>query len=177
MLTINGKSLIINGRSIDVVGRVTKIVEFEAAHFLPGYDGACSNLHGHSYKAEITIRSATSEEYQKVLEGSDISPSGMLMDFSDLKALVKADVMDLYDHANLNEHFRMPTAEVMACHIAYSLQKRLCEMPFSTKKDKEQSHPFCEAYSCPYLVENVRLWETSTSFVDSMLVLKPTSGV
>ena len=53
--------------------RVTRHEEFETAHLLPGYDGPCGNLHGHSYKIEVT------------LEGPQNKLFDMVMDFKDLK--------------------------------------------------------------------------------------------
>ena len=40
-----------------MVFRVTKIIEIEAAHQLVGYNGPCANMHGHSYKIEISMQS------------------------------------------------------------------------------------------------------------------------
>lgn len=80
---------------------VTKIFEFEAAHSLPGYDGACARHHGHSYKLEVEV-------------GGEISmPEGMVIDFSRLKKIVKTHIVDKYDHTYLNDIFEMPTAEIM----------------------------------------------------------------
>lgn len=63
--------------------RVTRHEEFETAHLLPGYDGPCGNLHGHSYKIEVTVES---EQHPNSF--------GMVMDFKDLKAAIKAIVPD-----------------------------------------------------------------------------------
>ena len=56
--------------------KVTRHEEFEAAHLLPNYDGPCGNLHGHSYKIELTLEGPQNEDYY-----------GMVMDFNDLKKL------------------------------------------------------------------------------------------
>lgn len=78
--------------------RLTKIFHFEMAHALYGYDGPCKNIHGHSYEMEVTIGGEPN---------SDASHPryGMVMDFSDLKAIVKEQIVDKHDHSLvLNGH-------------------------------------------------------------------------
>lgn len=90
---------------------ITKMFEFEAAHFLPDYEGACANVHGHSYKLEIEVTGPLLQ--------------GMIMDFSVLKEIVKINVIDKYDHKHLNELFIRPTAENMVCGIVMNLHRVL----------------------------------------------------
>lgn len=74
--------------------RLTKIFNFEMAHALYGYDGPCKNIHGHSYELEVTIGGSPLNDPR--------SPKhGMIMDFSDLKAIVKGQIIDRLDHALL----------------------------------------------------------------------------
>ena len=63
--------------------RVTKEFSFEMAHALWNYDGPCRNVHGHSYRLFVTL-------YGKPLEEQDNPKNGMVIDFSDLKRIVKA---------------------------------------------------------------------------------------
>jgi 6-pyruvoyltetrahydropterin/6-carboxytetrahydropterin synthase len=72
--------------------RVTKQFRFEAAHALKGHDGACRNIHGHSYELSVTILGTPNAD-----PGS--SKFGMVMDFGDLKKLIHKSVIDLFDHA------------------------------------------------------------------------------
>ncbi|MCX6283102.1 MAG: 6-carboxytetrahydropterin synthase [Bacteroidetes bacterium] len=72
--------------------RITKEFRFEAAHALKGYDGPCRNVHGHSYELAVTVT------------GSPISDKsspkyGMVMDFGDLKCMIKSNIIDVFDHA------------------------------------------------------------------------------
>ena len=74
--------------------RVTKEFRFEAAHALMGYDGPCKNVHGHSYELSVTVI------------GSPVSDTasaklGMVMDFGDLKKMIKRNIVDPFDHALL----------------------------------------------------------------------------
>ncbi len=73
---------------------ITRKLEFDAGHRIPDHKSQCRNLHGHRYTLEITLIGAVIEE-----EGS--SDNGMIMDFSDVKALAKQHLVDVWDHAFL----------------------------------------------------------------------------
>ena len=73
---------------------ITRKLEFDAGHRIPDHKSQCRNLHGHRYTLEITLVGEVIEE-----EGS--SDNGMIMDFSDVKALAKAYLVDVWDHAFL----------------------------------------------------------------------------
>ncbi len=72
--------------------RVTKEFSFEMAHALEGYDGPCRNIHGHSYKLSVTVIGRT-------IMDSNNPKQGMVIDFSELKTLVKKLIVDELDHA------------------------------------------------------------------------------
>lgn len=71
--------------------RVTKEFKFEAAHALDGYDGKCKDIHGHSYHLKIAVTG-------KPKADTSISDCGMVIDFSDIKKIVKYEVMPRFDH-------------------------------------------------------------------------------
>lgn len=72
--------------------RVTKEFSFEMAHALWNYDGACRNIHGHSYRLFVTILGIPETDENQV-------KFGMVMDFKDLKSIVKKRVVDELDHS------------------------------------------------------------------------------
>jgi 6-pyruvoyltetrahydropterin/6-carboxytetrahydropterin synthase len=72
--------------------RITKEFRFEAAHALKGYDGPCRNIHGHSYELSVTVTGDP-------VEAKDSPKTGMIMDFSELKKIIKKSVIDPFDHA------------------------------------------------------------------------------
>ncbi|MEI6172220.1 MAG: 6-carboxytetrahydropterin synthase [Bacteroidota bacterium] len=74
--------------------RVTKEFRFEAAHALKGYDGPCRNVHGHSYELSVTIIGSPVCD-----PGS--AKLGMVMDFGELKKIIKKHIVDPFDHALL----------------------------------------------------------------------------
>ena len=74
--------------------RLTKEFHFELAHALEGYDGACRNIHGHSYVLFVTVIGSPI--------ASEADPKlGMIMDFGDLKRIVNENIISHFDHALL----------------------------------------------------------------------------
>lgn len=67
---------------------------FDSAHFLKGYDGKCSNIHGHRWKVEVEIQS------NKLINGGQLD--GMVDDFRILKKNLK-EMINFYDHALIVE--------------------------------------------------------------------------
>ena len=73
---------------------ITKAFTFDCAHVLRNYDGKCNNLHGHTFRLEVTIRPS---EYLPQ------APENMIMDFGDLKKIVKETIIDELDHKFIND--------------------------------------------------------------------------
>lgn len=74
--------------------RITKRFSFETGHALYGYDGKCRNVHGHSYKLFVTVIGHPISDTTHV-------KLGMVIDFSDLKVIVKNKIVDVFDHATV----------------------------------------------------------------------------
>jgi 6-pyruvoyltetrahydropterin/6-carboxytetrahydropterin synthase len=72
--------------------RVTKRFHFEMAHALFQYDGLCRNIHGHSYNLEVTLIGEPKNE-------PGHPKDGMVLDFGDLKKIVKTHIVDRFDHS------------------------------------------------------------------------------
>lgn len=66
---------------------ITKLFSFEAAHRISNYQGACNQVHGHSYKLQITVSAEMPGE------------NDMVLDFKVLKELVQNHVLSLWDHS------------------------------------------------------------------------------
>jgi 6-pyruvoyltetrahydropterin/6-carboxytetrahydropterin synthase len=71
---------------------ITKRLEFDAGHRIPQHKSQCRNLHGHRYALEITLQG-------EPVDDPTSSDHGMLMDFSDVKAIAKEHLVDKWDHA------------------------------------------------------------------------------
>jgi 6-pyruvoyltetrahydropterin/6-carboxytetrahydropterin synthase len=92
---------------------VRRRFRFEAAHRLPRHAGKCRNLHGHSYELVVVVERPVDPH------------SGMAIDFADLKALVRREVVDPLDHRSVNERIDNPTAEEMTVWMWKRLQPLL----------------------------------------------------
>jgi 6-pyruvoyltetrahydropterin/6-carboxytetrahydropterin synthase len=91
---------------------ITRGFTFDAAHVLPWHRGKCSRMHGHTYRLEVTVT-------------GPLDPNGIVMDFSDLKRIVREHVLNPLDHTLLNDQIDNPTAERVALHILCTLQPHL----------------------------------------------------
>ena len=69
---------------------VCKEVTFDCAHMLSGHEALCKNLHGHTYKVQISVTN------EQIAEGSSID---MVIDFKHLKEVISKSIMDKFDHA------------------------------------------------------------------------------
>ena len=120
---------------------VTKIFKFDAAHFLPEHSGKCADLHGYTYRLEVTV---ARKDGGLVAEGSS---AGMVIDFGDLKAIVQREIIEKVDHKMLNDIFPFrTTAENMVIHFYEVLEQQLAPLGVEVLK--------------------LRLWETQTSFAE-----------
>ena len=91
--------------------RITKEFSFETGHALYGYDGKCRNVHGHSYKLSVTV-------IGKPISEAGAVKLGMVIDFGDLKKIVKEEVVDPFDHATV---FNKNTPHI---ELAHELESR-----------------------------------------------------
>ncbi len=119
--------------------RITKQFTFETGHALYGYDGKCKNVHGHSYKLSVTVIGTPITDANNV-------KFGMVIDFGDLKKIVKEEIVDIFDHATVfnqnTPHIELanelknrdhdvilvdyqPTSENMVIDFADKIKKRL----------------------------------------------------
>ena len=84
---------------------VSKKISFDAAHFLPNYEGRCRNMHGHTWVVELGVKGKVKED-------------GMVIDFILLKEFLEGWVREVFDHKLVNEVIKNPTAENIALYIS-----------------------------------------------------------
>lgn len=138
--------------------RVTKSFSFDMAHALYGYDGPCKNIHGHTYHLYVTVLGP--------VNNNPISPKiGMVVDFADLKKVVKEFVTDVFDHALvLNANSPHKNIEGLDTHF-----EKIIYLPYQ---------PTCENLLVDFLTRiknglepgifvcSLRLDETPTSYAE-----------
>ena len=142
--------------------RITKQFSFETGHALYGYDGKCKNVHGHSYKLSVTVIGSPIADTNHV-------KYGMVIDFGDLKKIVKEQIVDVFDHAtvfnkntphvelalelkNRGHHVILvdyqPTSENMVIDFAKKIQDRLPkELNFNSLKLQKKKSSFTEWFA------------------------------
>ena len=142
--------------------RITKQFSFETGHALYGYDGKCKNVHGHSYKLSVTVIGTPITDTGNV-------KFGMVIDFSDLKKIVREEIVDLFDHAtvfnqntphvelakelkNRGHHVILvdyqPTSENMVIDFSEKIKSRLPkEIALHSLKLQETESSFAEWYA------------------------------
>jgi len=116
---------------------VTVEDSFAAGHYLRNYKGKCENPHGHNYKVRVTLR------------GAELDKAGLLLDFKDLKDVMK-HVIDRLDHQMLNEIAPFtelnPSAENLAKYFFDQTNGRLQSLTTGR-----------------VTVKDVTVWETDTT--------------
>ena len=110
---------------------------FSSGHYLRNYKGKCENPHGHNYKVRVT------------LQGKELDHAGLLLDFKDLKVVMKP-VVDYLDHQMMNDIAPFdvvnPSAENLAKYFFDETNKHL------TGKTNGRVQ-----------VKDITIWETDTT--------------
>lgn len=141
--------------------RITKEFHFETGHALHGYDGLCKNVHGHSYKLAVTVIGTP-------INDANQTKNGMVIDFSDLKKIIKEEIVIPFDHATVlnvsSPHKELaeemesrghkvlkvnyqPTSEMMVIDFANKIKKKLPKgISLHALKLRETETSFAEWY-------------------------------
>lgn len=97
---------------------IFKDFTFSAAHSIRGHTRGCENLHGHNYRVRVHLRAHQLDEL------------GMVLDFSDLKAIMQ-EILGPFDHHVINEippfDVRNTTAELISQYVYESVVERLAD--------------------------------------------------
>jgi 6-pyruvoyltetrahydropterin/6-carboxytetrahydropterin synthase len=106
---------------------------FAAGHALRNYKGKCENVHGHNFRVQV------------IIEGERLDDTGLLVDFIDVKTLMRS-VIERLDHQFLNEvspfDVKNPSAENIAEYFYQEMMMGLAPTPV------------------PVRIREVKVWET-----------------
>ena len=105
---------------------VTKTVKFDAAHVLTNHQGLCKNLHGHTYRVDVSVTQPEGDTRD------------MVIDFKDLKLIANEVICDRFDHA-----FVYNTQSAGECEIAAVVEKngmRTVAIPFRSTAENLARH-------------------------------------
>lgn len=138
--------------------RLTKLFPFEMAHALYGYDGPCKNIHGHSYRLEVTL-------IGEPIDNPSAAKNGMVIDFSDLKKIVKEHIVDVFDHALVlngnSPHRDIPDLEATFEKVIFVNYQPTCENLLADFM--KRIRPLIPDY---VQLKVIRLHETATSYAE-----------
>lgn len=144
--------------------RITRRLEFDAGHRIPDHRSQCRHLHGHRYALEVTLVGDIIHE-----EGSPMN--GMVMDFSEVKALAQAHLVDAWDHAFLvwrSDHAVIQFLDSLAGHKTVILDlvptaENLALVAFRVLDDV-----YRDTYGNHLRLDHVRLYETPNCWADAV---------
>lgn len=136
--------------------KVTKTVKFDAAHVLTNHQGLCKNLHGHTYRVDVTVVGDESQD--------------MVIDFKELKNLANDVICSVFDHA-----FIYNTESVGECEIAAVVEKngmRTVPIPFRSTAENLAKYFYAllePRITLPSRLDAVKVWETADSCAEYRL--------
>lgn len=128
------------------------------AHALYGYDGPCRNIHGHSYRLEVTLMGTPSSD------SADVK-NGMVIDFTDLKKIVKENIVDVFDHALVlngnSPHRNIPDLNKTFEKVIFVDYQPTCENLLADFMKK-----IIPLFPAGIELKVIRLHETATSYAE-----------
>ena len=128
---------------------VTKTVRFDAAHVLTNHEGLCKNLHGHTYRVDVSVAM------------SDDAASDMVIDFKDLKRICEETILARFDHAFIYDSTSAAESEIAAVVAKHGM--RAVALPFRSTAENLARHFYDELSARVPGLSAVRVWETPDS--------------
>ena len=138
--------------------RITKAYKFDMAHALPGHDGLCKNIHGHSYELLVTL-------IGEPINDQNSPKNGMVIDFKDLKKIIKDLIVDQFDHS-LVLRDDTPEALLTQMQIAYSRIILVNYQPTSENMIIDFANRIKNRLPDNVKLHPLKLWETVTSYTE-----------
>lgn len=141
---------------------ITRRLEFDAGHRIPNHNSQCKHLHGHRYAIEITLSG-------DIIATEGRSEQGMVMDFSDVKRIAQATVVNAWDHAFLvyrGDHAVCDFLKSLPDHKTVILDvvptaEHLAQLAF-----KLLDSAYRDTYANNLRLQRVRLYETPNNWAD-----------
>ncbi|MBQ0033492.1 MAG: 6-carboxytetrahydropterin synthase QueD [bacterium] len=124
---------------------VTKTVRFDAAHILSDHAGLCKNLHGHTYRVDVSV--------------AQDADADMVIDFKELKKIANEVICDRFDHA-----FIYNTASEGESEIAAVVEKngmRTVAIPFRSTSENLAKMFYNDLKVRIPGLSSVKVWETA----------------
>ena len=128
---------------------ITKSVKFDAAHVLTNHKGLCKNLHGHTYRVDVSVRQAADDR------------ADMVMDFKDVKRICEETVLSKFDHAFIYDETSAAESEIAAVVVKHGM--RAAALPFRSTAENLAQWIFNALKMRIDGLHAVRVYETADS--------------
>jgi 6-pyruvoyltetrahydropterin/6-carboxytetrahydropterin synthase len=139
--------------------RITRVLEFDAAHRVMNHESKCANLHGHRYKVEI--------EAQAV----ELDSLGRVIDFSVIKQKIGGWIDENWDHTCI-----LFADDAVAFNALMSINRNRIPFLAAWNPTAENMANYLLTSICPKLLDTddikvtkVTLWETPNCFAEASL--------
>lgn len=144
--------------------RITRRLEFDAGHRIPNHDSQCKHLHGHRYALEVTLSG-------DIIIAEGAAEQGMVMDFSEVKAIAMHHLVDLWDHAFLA--WKGDKVVVQFLHTLPGHKTILFDAPptaehLAVAAFRILDKVYRDKYGNNLKLESVRIYETPNCWADAV---------
>jgi len=138
--------------------RITKAYKFDMAHSLPGHDGLCKNIHGHSYELLVTL-------IGEPISQPNSPKLGMVIDFKDLKRIIKGLIVDELDHSIV---LRKDSPQSLLLEMRKNFDRIVLTdyQPTSENMIIDFAERIKKALPENVSLHHLKLWETVTSYTE-----------
>ena len=124
---------------------VTKTVKFDAAHVLTDHQGLCRNLHGHTYRVDVSVAQA--------------GDGDMVIDFKELKGVLAEVILDRFDHSFIYNTGSTGESEIAAVVEKHGM--RTVAIPFRSTVENLAKMFYNELKGRISGLSAVKVWETA----------------
>lgn len=142
---------------------ITRRLEFDAGHRIPHHKSQCRHLHGHRYAIEVTLSGS-------VIDAPGAPEEGMVMDYSDVKAIAQKHVVEPWDHAFLVYAGDAAVAGFLSTiegHKTVVLDCIPTAENLAAKAFQLLDRAYGDVYGNNLRLERVRIYETPNNWADA----------
>jgi 6-pyruvoyltetrahydropterin/6-carboxytetrahydropterin synthase len=142
--------------------RITRRLEFDAGHRIPNHESRCRHLHGHRYALEVTLAG-------EPIATPGAAEQGMLMDFSEVRAIAQREVVDAWDHAFLawrEDRVVLDFLATLAQHRTVIFDEPPTAEHLAQAAFRALDRAYTNRYGNGLRLERVRLYETPNCWAD-----------
>lgn len=143
--------------------RITRRLEFDAGHRIPDHLSQCQHLHGHRYAIEITLDG-------EVITTEGAAERGMVMDFSEVRAIARRELVDAWDHAFLAWRGDRKVVEFLAtlpAHKTVLFDEPPTAEHLAVTAFRILEPAYRDRYGHNVRLERVRIYETPNCWADA----------